>query len=154
MGYSADRTGLEGRTNAGRSSTAADVVSSGSFGDVVNGPQSWRGDRSTGRGPLGDELRELAITAVIADPSAAAPAWAELLDGALNPDWEAIDQEMRRFLSGIGGLTDHSGEWGVGEAWLLWIGAAAALSLAHRASEGPRRFFRRAGRRRVGATAA
>jgi hypothetical protein len=154
MGYSADRTaGLEGRTNAGRSSTEADAVSSGSFGDVVNDPQSWRGDRSTGRGHLGDELRELAIVAVIADPAAASPAWAELLDGALNPDWEVIDQEMRRFLSGIGTLTDRPGEWGVGEAWLLWIGAAAALCLAHGASQGPRRFFRRAGRRRVGATA-
>ena len=154
MGYSADRTaGLEGRTNAGRSSTAADAVSSGSFGDVVNGPRSWRGDRSTGRGPLGDEFRELAIVAVIADAAAASPAWAELLDGALKPDWEAIDQEMRRFLSEIGSLTDHPGEWGVGEAWPLWIGAAAALFLAHGASQGPRRFFRRAGRRRVGGTA-
>ena len=154
MGYSADRTaGLEGRTNAGPGPTAADAMSSGSFGDVVNGPQSWSGDRSTGRGPLGDELREFADVAVIADRAAASPTWAALLDGTLNPDWKAIDPEMRRFLSEIGSLTDHAGEWGVGEAWLLWIGAAAALSLAHGASSGPRRFFRRAGRRRVGATA-
>ena len=31
-----------------------------------------------------------------------APAWAELIEGALDADWEAVDRELRQLLSGLG----------------------------------------------------
>jgi hypothetical protein len=71
------------------------------------------------------------------------PAWANLLEGALHADWEVIDGELRQFLSGLGGLAQHTNESGAGLTWPLWTGVATALLLARRATYVPRRLFRR-----------
>ncbi len=64
------------------------------------------------------------------------PAWADLLEGPLRPDWEAVDGELRRFLSGLGGLAAQTDELGARPMWALWIGAATALVVACRVSYG------------------
>ena len=146
VAYSPNRgAGLDGRAKPGAGSPAADASTRGSFGDFSPGPGLWPGDGRIRPGPTGHELRELAIVAAIADHEARSPAWAELLEGALSPDWKSIDREMRWFLAGIGGLADASEVRGAGQSWLVWIGAATALFLAHRAGYGPGRMFRRAG---------
>jgi hypothetical protein len=72
-----------------------------------------------------------------------APAWASLLEGALRSDWQKVDGELRQFLSRLGGLAQHTDENGARPMWPVWIGAATALILAHRASYWRRRFFGR-----------
>src|SRR5262249_50155390 len=112
--------------------------------DVIPGLGLWPGDGRIRSGPAGQELRELAIVAGTAAHEARSPAWAELLEGPLSPDWESIDREMRRFLAGIGGLADTSEVREAGQSWLYWFVAATALFSAQRA-RGPRRLCGRAG---------
>ena len=84
----------------------------------------------------------LAITA-LSEHGGHAPAWAGILDSALHPDWDAVEGELRQFLSRLGDLDRTAVVQGTGPAWLLWIGAATTLILARRASHGPWLFFRR-----------
>jgi hypothetical protein len=137
--------GLDGRSKAVASSPVMDTPTPGLFADVTPGLRLRPGDARTWAGPPGDEAHAFTIVSATAVREPPSPAWAELLDGALKPDWESIDREMRRFLADIGGLADTPEGREAGEAWLLWIGAATSLFLAHRAWYGPRRFFRRAG---------
>src|SRR5262249_12663895 len=51
--------------------------------------------------------------------------------------------DLRHFLARLGGLADATDGPGSGPAWPLLIAATTALVLAHRASYGPRRRFRR-----------
>jgi hypothetical protein len=83
--------------------------------------------------------------AIVADPAHGghAPAWADILDSALHPDWEAVDGELRQFLSRLGDLDRAAIRQGAGPAWLLWIGAATTTILARRASQGRWLLFRR-----------
>jgi hypothetical protein len=69
--------------------------------------------------------------------------WDDLLEGALQPGWEALDGEFRQFLLRLRGMADARDALAVGPSWPLWIGTAAAVVLSHEALLGPRRLFRR-----------
>jgi hypothetical protein len=90
--------------------------------------------------------------AVAADPDRGShvQAWADILDSALHPDWEAVDGELRQFLSRLGDLNGTVVGQGAGHAWLLWIGAATTIILARRASHGRWLSFRGPAPWRVG----
>lgn len=70
---------------------------------------------------------------------AGSPALAQLIDGALHPDWEALDREFRQFLAGTGGLLDAGDGGRGGPGWLARIGALAAAIATQRAVVGRRR---------------
>lgn len=72
-----------------------------------------------------------------------APAWGDLVEGALHPDWDALDGELRRLLARLGGLAHGPDDHSAWPSWAFWIGAATAMILARRALHGPRRLFRR-----------
>ena len=74
---------------------------------------------------------------------AGAPAWADLLESALHPDWGTVDGDLRQFLSRLRGLEDIPDGQGAGLVWILWIGTATAVILARRSSHGPWLSFRR-----------
>jgi hypothetical protein len=99
------------------------------------------GDARTALPTPGDYSLLLPVSLVASGRNAAA--WANLLEGATRGDWEAVDGELRQFLSGLGGLAEHTNESEVGRTWPLWIGMATALLMARRASSGRRRLFRR-----------
>jgi hypothetical protein len=80
----------------------------------------------------------------VTDRGGSAPAWADILESALHPDWEAVDGELRQFLSRLGDLDRTAVGQEAGSVWLLWIGAATTLFLVRRASHGPRLSYRRA----------
>jgi hypothetical protein len=99
------------------------------------------GDARTALAPSGNEPSQLAVPMAASDGGG--PAWANLLQGALHADWEVVNGELRQFLSGLGGLVQHTDESGAGPTWPVWIGVATALLLARRASYVRRRLFRR-----------
>ena len=86
----------------------------------------------------GDELPSLVFSSsslVFSSP--------ELMDAAVNADWEAVDGELRQFLARLGGLTRSADGRPSRSLWLAWLGAAGALLVARRASHRGRPLFRR-----------
>jgi hypothetical protein len=77
------------------------------------------------------------------DRDSSGPLWADPLDGSRRSDWEAVDGELRHFLSRLGDLVDAPTGRDAGPVWRLWIAAAMVLVFARRASSGPWRLFRR-----------
>jgi hypothetical protein len=152
--YSSDRAaGFDGRAKAGPGFAASDAGSSGSFGDLAIGAESSIGGSMMASGPGGDGTGVFATLAESADLPSTSTALAELLDGSVDPDWAAIDRELRWFLSEVRGLAVEAGDWGVGEVWFIGIGAAAGVALARGTFHRRRRFFHRAGRRPIDETA-
>jgi hypothetical protein len=96
-------------------------------------------------GPVYYDATDFFVADATADREPEAPVWHHLVDGAINPDWEAIDREMRQLLGQIGDLA-RAPDGPRRRAWLLWIGAAAVLYVSQRASAVPRRLFRCPGR--------
>jgi hypothetical protein len=132
--------GSDGRAGA----SAAETTPAGSVVNVVTElrvPKLVSGDAQAALDIAGDTALQLPIP--VLDSNRDAPTWANLLEGTLHSDWEAVDGELRHFLAGLGGLTQHTNEHGAWPTWPLWIGAATALLLARRASYGCRRLFRR-----------
>lgn len=70
---------------------------------------------------------------------AKSPALAELIDGALHPDWEAVDREFRQFLAGTGDSLDAGNAGRGGHRWLARIGALAVAIATQRTVAGRRR---------------
>jgi hypothetical protein len=94
-------------------------------------------------GVPGEALHALHILAASWDGGAPEQARAELLDGALDGDWEGVEGDLRRFLARLDGLADAQDGSGAGPTWPAWIAAMTALLVARQASPGRRR---RAGR--------
>jgi len=138
--------GLDGRTGSGPQASAAANVPQGSVAAVIPGPEvPGSGPRDT-PGALdraASEPSQRPVMGVAANGAATAQSWGDLLVRALQPDWEAVDGQLRQFLSRLGGLADAPVGVGAGPSWPLWIAAATALILVHRASRSPRRLFRR-----------
>ncbi len=61
------------------------------------------------------------------------------IDGALHPDWEAVDREFREFLAGTGDPLGAGDVGRGGHGWQARIGALAAAIAAQRAVAGRRR---------------
>ncbi len=74
----------------------------------------------------------------VADPDRGgrSSAWADILESALHPDWEAVDGDLRQFLSRLIDLDRSAVGHGEGPEWLLCIGFATTLILASRSSHG------------------
>lgn len=70
---------------------------------------------------------------------ASSPALAGLIDGALHPDWEAVDREFRQFLAWTGDPLSAGEAGRGGHGWLARIGALAAAIAMQRAVAGHRR---------------
>jgi hypothetical protein len=89
--------------------------------------------------------RDANVSAVAVAENHEAPAlcWGDVLEGALHPDWDAVDGELRQFLSRLRRLAETPDGYGMGASWAVWIGAASAMILASRAARGPQRLFRR-----------
>jgi hypothetical protein len=122
--------GSDGRAGA----SAAGTSPAGSVGNVVREleiPEPAPGDARMALDLPGDEPLKFPVR--VADSDRDAPAWANLLEGALHLDWDVVDGELRQFLSGLGGLAQHPDGYGARPTWPLWIGAATALLLARRA---------------------
>lgn len=79
----------------------------------------------------------------LADPGSSreanSPALVEVIDGALHPDWEAVDREFRQFLAGTGDALGAGAAGTGGHAWLARIIALAAAIAIERAVAGRRR---------------
>lgn len=108
-------------------------------------PVAGRGASEVAAAPAGP-------VAVVAEREIPAPApadmqtattWGGLLEEALHPDWEAVDGELRQFLSRLDVLADAPDGRGGWPSWPLWMGVATAVLVARRASRGSRRLFRR-----------
>ena len=67
----------------------------------------------------------------------------ELLDAAINADWDAVDGELRQFVIRLGGLAGSADGPPSQLVWLAWVGAAGALLVARRASHRGRALFPR-----------
>lgn len=67
------------------------------------------------------------------------PVLARLIDGALHPDWDAVDRELRQFLAGRLGAGDESHAVRGRHVWLIRIGTVAAVVAAQRAVSSRRR---------------
>jgi hypothetical protein len=116
----------------------------GSFGSLVPEFQvAKRAKGATATAPAipGDEPSQHPDSA--ASPVREAPAWADILDGTLRPEWEAVDGELQQFLSWLSGSADQPDGPGTGPAWPFWIGATTAVLLARRVWYGRPRLFRR-----------
>lgn len=133
--------GLEGRVPGLRTSGTGSV-SPRSFGSISLGLDI------PGPGPV-VHATALDINGNVPSqlPSAAAAArgqdLADLLEGALHPDWDSVDRELRDFLAELGGMATDAREPRAQPRWLIWVGAAAALLLTRRTWYRPRRFFDR-----------
>jgi len=126
---------------------AVEIRTAGSVANVVpelEGREPAPSDAATASGMPGVEPTPLPLAVRLSVWDRDPPGWANVLEGGLRPEWEAVDRELRQFLSGLGGLVQQTDEPGTGPAWPLWIGAATALVLARRASSDRRRLFRRA----------
>jgi hypothetical protein len=93
--------------------------------------------------PMSDDLRRaesspILIAAAEADDRGWATDWGGLLEDGLRADWEAVDGELRRFLSRLGGVPASPEGRGEASVWRVWIAAATLLVLARRASTGRR----------------
>jgi hypothetical protein len=129
-----------------RAGGSATETMPGSFGNLVPEFQvarPARGDAATAPAIPGDEPSQLPVSAASPVREAPARAWADILDGTLRPEWEAVDGELQQFLSWLSGSADHPDAPGTGPAWPLWIGTATAVLLARRVSYGRPRLFRR-----------
>lgn len=136
-----------GRPQVGPGSAAL-VLQSGSFGDILPGDERGTGEARPWADPGGDGRDPARAADENGDREGSPRDRVLLLDGALNPDWESIDRELRRLLGGIARIVDHPDAAGGGRAWL--IGVAAALFYSwHRSSSGRRRPARRDARAAV-----
>jgi hypothetical protein len=138
--------GPDGRLMAGAGASAATAVPPGSSGTIVAVPESSAtalGGPGTASGSPGDKSWAHSIAAAASGPESPTSAWAGLLDGAIRADWEAVDGELRQFLARLGALADSPDGRRSGPAWPFWIGAATALLVVRRASNGRRPLFRR-----------
>jgi hypothetical protein len=132
--------GTDGRARP----SAGDSMPPGSAGNVASElalPGLAQNRPRMPQGLDGNEPAQLVGLAVTSDR--AAPAWATLLEGALRPDWEVVDRELRQFLSGLHSLAGETNRSGTGPIWPLAIGVALALVLARRASFRRQRMFQR-----------
>lgn len=135
--------GIDARTGLGPQSSAAQTVPVGSAAEVVHGSEiPGLASGNTPRTPddQANELSQPSVSATMAGEEAAT-SWGDLLEGALPSDWDAIEGQLRRFLSRLGGLADAADGGEAGRSWRLWIGAATALILVHRTSRSLRRSF-------------
>jgi hypothetical protein len=114
----------------------------GATGAVVWGPEIIRPTAQYADHPAGDQART-PVNELPAEPALLNPSLGQLVDRALHGDWDALDGELRRFLSRLGGDADAPAERGWALSWPLWIGAAAVTVLARQAMHRPGRFFRR-----------
>jgi hypothetical protein len=130
--------GLDGRVAGASAVTSAGTIVTSLENAGANGgdPESAPGVSKDGRGPL-------LMPPAASDSAPAILAWADLLNGAIHADWEAVDVDLRHFLAGLGGLADAPAGPGSGPAWPFWLGAATALFVARRASAARRQLFRR-----------
>ena len=157
--YAPDRVGgAETRTGILTGSAVAPAVPTGPFAKAILDPESlgsWSREGQLWLDPIGEGSRQSSASDVMVVETVSSTASVGLLEGVSRADWEGLDREIRRLLAGIGGLADPPDGQDAGSAWLLWIGAAAVLFLAHRTSYGPRRFVGRPGSRlhRAGHTA-
>jgi hypothetical protein len=138
--------GFDGRASAGPGSSAAITSPTGSVAYIAPGAETLEvvaSDVSAVTSLRGGEFGPLSIAGTAPDGGASSPAWADLIDGALRSDWEGVEGDLRQFLARLGGLADATDGPAWGPAWPLCIAATTALVLAHRASYGPRRLFRR-----------
>ena len=158
-GYAPDRVGVtEARIGTLTGSAAWPAVPTASFSRAILDAESlgsWSREGQLWLGPAGEGSRERLAPDETAVETAPSSAGVGLLEGVSRADWEGIDREIRRLLAGIGGLPDPAEGPEAGFAWVVWIGAAAILFLAHRTPYGPRRFLGRSGSRphRAGPTA-
>jgi hypothetical protein len=127
---------IDGRMAAAIKGSSVAGRSVGPFASVASGPE-FSGAVPGDTGPPQLSLSALALAA-----EAKAHTWGNLLEGALRSDWEAVDGELRRFLSRLGGLVEPPNGDRSEASWPLCLGAAAVLFVARTAARGPRRFFR------------
>jgi hypothetical protein len=138
---------LAGRPPVGPGSPAP-VLPSGSFGDTLPGDERGPGDAGHWANPGADGRDLVGMADEIGELKDSRSDRPGLLDGALDPDWESIDRELRRLLGGIARIVDHPDASGGGRAWL--IGLAVALFYSwHRSSSGRRGLARRDARAAV-----
>jgi hypothetical protein len=141
----ADR--LAGRPAASPGS-AAPVLPSGSFADILPGDERGPGDGRPWPDPRADGRNLASVADENGDREGSPRDLMGLLDGSLDPDWESIDCELRRLLGGIARIVDHPDAAGGGRAWL--IGVAVALFYSwHRSYSGRRRLAPRDARAAV-----
>ncbi len=96
---------------------------------------------STPDGLDADGLRQQDSGDPFADRFRAPTVMAEVLEGAMRPDWDGVDRELRQFLAGLSGLARAGHETGTGQAWAIRIGTIAAAASLHRMAAGRRRTF-------------
>ncbi len=133
-----DSAALDADLGLGAAESPAPTGSSGTVVLVLDRSIFSPGESRAVSGLRGDESRSLVFSAaslVFSSP--------ELLDAAVNADWEAVDGELRQFLARLGGLAGSAHGRPSRSLWLAWIGAAGALVVARRASRRGRPLFRR-----------
>jgi hypothetical protein len=88
--------------------------------------------------PLVDLERSVPRDQLGKDPMPQAPGWAQLLDVALPFDCNRLDEDMREFLAGIGGLGATQADRAAGTAWRFWFAVMTAVFAARQAARGDR----------------
>ena len=145
--------GLDGRSGAGTSTTVAFAQLPGSMALLVSGldvigPVS--GDAGTIPDLQGDPPFLSPVEMAGPNGETLSPVWADVLDGSLRSDWEAVDAELRQFLVRFGVLAEGPSGREPGPVWRLWIAAAVVLLVAGRRYSCSRRLFRSRARRGLG----
>jgi hypothetical protein len=136
-------SGFDSRMGTGSWALAPTVVWPGSSrrtGPRLDASRAIRVDSRSASEILGD--RPGAKTASVAASESGSPMsnLADLLDGVIRLDWEAVDGELRQFLARLGACVDDSNASGSASPWPIWIAAATAVLVARRVSPGTRRF--------------
>lgn len=93
--------------------------------------------------------------AAVADNQEQATTWGHVLTGAIRPDWESVDSELRQFLFRLRHLANDPDDRDGTTSRAFWVGVSMAgtVILAHQVLRGPRQFLRESLRRRGWAVA-